>query len=125
MDITRADDERMSAEIAAHDEALKLWIEAGCCPKCRTHHRIELNPRNIKFICTAESCGWFALYPIARISGSVPINHYVLQSKVSSPGRFWNADTSLWVERERATVYREDERERSMLSGKWVKVVQP
>lgn len=69
-EITRADDERMSVEIDAHGENLKLWIEAGCCPKCRTRHRIEINPHNIRFICTSKTCGWFAIYPIARIGNS-------------------------------------------------------
>lgn len=27
-------DQQSEREIVAHDEALKIWIEAGCCPKC-------------------------------------------------------------------------------------------
>lgn len=64
-------DQSMSTEIDAHDESLKRWIEAGCCVKCRAHHVIELNPKNITFRCSAN-CGWSAIYPIAKIGDSSP-----------------------------------------------------
>lgn len=48
--------------------------------------------------------------------------YYVLQSKHSALGKFWNAEKAAWVERKIATVYREDERERSLLFGLWVQV---
>jgi len=63
-------DQRIEATLAAHAENLKQWIEAGCCPRCRAHHLIELNERNITFKCSKGSCGWSAIYPIRTLGNS-------------------------------------------------------